>query len=42
MTFFTRKRSLTLQKLVNHEAEKDEIKLTKRFISIPVGTDNKP
>jgi hypothetical protein len=42
MTFFTRKRLLTLQRLVNHEAEKDEIKRTKRFISIPVGTGDKP
>jgi hypothetical protein len=38
----TRKRLLTLQKLVIYDAEKDEIKRTKRFISIPFRTDDKP
>jgi hypothetical protein len=37
-----RKWLLTLQKLVIYDTEKDEIKWTKRFVSIPFRTDDKP
>ena len=38
----TTKLLLTLQRLVIYDALKDEIKRTKRFVSIPFRTDDKP